>query len=219
VPGLFFNALSNNVKVAGGGAYVEYDGRDDESGLTQGVYVYGRFGVYESFGSRNLLALTDYGWAETEVDVRGYVPLGSRKTSLALRTYADLRNPKDGKQVPVYEMPWLGGRNHLRGYQNFRFRGNNLLLLIGELRQTVWAQKETRGVDLFVFVDNGKVWGDSRSATNPLIVRNDKFGDQPLRVQPGFGFQYRYNKGFAARFDIAKSNERTMVYFSVSRGF
>jgi hypothetical protein len=40
-----------------------------------------------------------------------------------------------------------------------------------------------------------------------------------LRVQPGFGFQYRYNKGFAARLDFAKSNERTMVYFSVSRGF
>jgi outer membrane protein assembly factor BamA len=218
VPGLFFNARSNNVKVAGGGAYVEYDGRDDESGLTQGVYAYGRLGFYESFGS-NPLALTDYGWSETEIDVRGYVPLGSRKTSLALRTYADLRNPRDGKQIPVYEMPWLGGRNHLRGYQNFRFRGNNLLLLIPEFRQTVWAQKETRGVDVFVFVDNGKIWGDSRSATNPLTLRNDKFGDQPFRVQPGAGVQYRYNKGFAARLDFAKSNERTMVYFSVSRGF
>jgi Omp85 superfamily domain len=218
VPGLFFNARTNNVKVAGGGAYVEFDARDDSSGLTQGGYAYGRVGAYDSFDI-NPLALADYGWTEVELDGRGYIPLGSRKTSLALRAYADLRDPKNGKQIPVYEMPWLGGRNHLRGYQNFRFRGNNLLLLIGELRQTVWTQKETRGVDVFVFVDNGKIWGDSRSATNPLTLRNDKFGDQPLRVQPGFGVQYRFNKGFGARLDFAKSNERTMVYFSVSRGF
>ena len=145
--------------------------------------------------------------------------MGTRKSSLALRGYVDLRQPLAGKQVPVYEMPWLGGRNHLRGYQNFRFRGNNLLLLVGEFRQTVWAQKETRGVDVYVFVDNGKIWGDTRSISNPLILRNHKFADQPLRVQPGFGVQYRYNKGFGARLDFAKSNERTMVYFSVSRGF
>ena len=218
VPGLFFNARSNNVKVAGGGAYVEYDARNDESGLTQGGYAYGRIGAYDSFGA-NPLALTDYGWTEVELDGRGYIPLGSRKTSLAVRAYADLRDPQRGKQIPVYEMGWMGGRNYLRGYQNFRFRGNNLLLLVGEFRQTVWAQKETRGVDAFVFVDNGKIWGDSRSATNPLILRNDKFGDQPLRVQPGAGVQYRFNKSFGARLDFAKSNERTMVYFSVSRGF
>ena len=218
VPGLFFNARSNNVKVAGAGAYAEYDARDDEHGLTQGGYFYGRAGAYDSF-DLHPLALADYGWTEVELDGRGYIPLGSRKTSLAVRAFADLRDPKNGKQVPIYEMPWLGGRSHLRGYQNFRFRGNNLLLLVGEFRQTVWSQKETRGVDTYVFVDNGKIWGDSRSATNPLITRNDKFGDQPLRVQPGFGVQYRFNKSFGARLDFAKSNERTMVYFSVSRGF
>jgi hypothetical protein len=218
VPGLFFNARSNNIKVAGAGVYTEYDARNDESGLTQGGYAYARLGAYDSFDV-NPLALADYGWTEVELDGRGYVPLGSRKTSLAVRAYADLRNPRNGKQIPVYEMPWLGGRNHLRGYQNFRFRGNNLLLLIGEFRQTVWAQKETRGVDVFVFVDNGKIWGDTRSATNPLILANDKFSDQPLRVQPGAGVQYRFNKAFGARLDFAKSNERTMVYFSVSRGF
>jgi hypothetical protein len=218
IPGLFFNARNNNVKVAGGGAYAEIDYRNDEKGLTRGGYGYARFGTYDDFGS-NLLGLTNYGWAEYELDGRAYIPLASHKTSLALRAYADLRDPRSGKQVPIYEMPWLGGRSHMRGYQNFRFRGNNLLLLVGELRQTVFEQKETRGVDVFVFVDHGKIWGDSRSATNPLSVVNRKFGDQPLRVQPGFGVQYRYNKGFAARLDLAKSNERTMVYFSVSRGF
>ncbi len=218
VPGLFFNAGSNNVKVAGFGFFSELDRRNDEKGLTQGYYGYVRLGFYDSFGSKPQ-AQPDYNWSEIEMDGRGYLPLGSRKTSLAVRGYLDLRQPQAGKQVPVYEMPWLGGRNHLRGYQNFRFRGNNLLLLVGEFRQTVWAQKETRGVDVYVFVDNGKIWGDVRSETNPLILRNQKFADQPLRVQPGFGVQYRYNKGFGARLDFAKSNERTMVYFSVSRGF
>ena len=218
VPGLFFNAGSNNIKTAGVGFFSELDLRNDEKGLTQGFYGYTRVGFYDRIGTLPSTA-TDYNWTEIEFDGRGYVPLGSRKTSLAVRGYADLRYAQVGKQIPVYEMPWLGGRNHLRGYQNFRFRGNSLLLLVGELRQTVWAQKETRGVDAFVFVDNGKIWGDARSGTNPLILRNDKFADQPLRVQPGLGVQYRFNKSFGARLDFAKSNERTMVYFSVSRGF
>jgi outer membrane protein assembly factor BamA len=213
VPGLF-----TNVKTAGFGGYLELNARNDSAGLTRGGYGYVRVGKVEGL-EINPFTPSNYSWTEAELDGRAYIPLGSNKTSLALRAYADLRDPSNGDQIPFYEQPWLGGRNHLRGYQNFRFRANNLLLLIGELRQTVWAQKEDRGVDVFVFVDNGKIWGDSRSVTNPAITRNDKFGDQPWRVGPGGGFQFRYNKSTAVRFDIGKTNERTMVYFSVSRGF
>lgn len=213
VPGLF-----TNVKTAGVGGYALYNGRDDSAGLTKGGYGYARVGRFEGL-EINAFTPSNYGWTEIELDGRAYIPLGSNKTSLALRAYTDLRNPGDSDQVPFYELPWLGGRSHLRGYQNFRFRANNLLLLVGELRQTVWAPKETRGVDVFVFVDNGKIWGDNRSVTNPAITRNDKFGDQPWRVGPGGGFQFRYNKSFAVRIDLAKTNERTMFYFSVSRGF
>lgn len=213
VPGLF-----TNVKTGGVGGYLLLNARNDSVGLTRGGYAYARVGKVEGL-EINPFTPSNYGWAEIELDGRGYIPLGSNKSSLALRAYADLRDPNGTDQVPFYEKPWLGGRSHLRGYQNFRFRANNLLLLVGEFRQTVWAQKETRGLDVFVFVDNGKIWGDNRSVTNPAITRNDKFGDQPWRVGPGGGFQYRYNKSTAVRLDFGKTNERTMVYFSVSRGF
>lgn len=213
VPGLFAN-----VKTVGYGGFAEYDARKDEIGLTKGGYAYVRLGKVEGLEIQPQ-TFSDYSWTEIELDGRAYIPLGSNKTSLALRAYADLRDPSSNSLVPFYDQPWLGGRNHLRGYNNFRFRANNLLLLIGELRQTVWTQKEDRGVDVFVFVDNGKIWGDTRSTTNPAILKNDQFGDQPWRVGPGGGFQYRWNKSTAVRFDIGKTNERTMVYFSVSRGF
>jgi outer membrane protein assembly factor BamA len=218
LPASFVPGLFTNVKTVGYGGFAEYDARKDEIGLTKGGYAYVRLGKVEGLEIKPQL-FSDYSWTEIELDGRAYIPLGSNKTSLALRAYADLRDPSGNSLVPFYDQPWLGGRNHLRGYQNFRFRANNLLLLIGELRQTVWTQKEDRGVDVFVFVDNGKIWGDTRSTTNPAILANDTFGDQPWRVGPGGGFQYRWNKSTAVRFDIGKTNERTMIYFSVSRGF
>jgi hypothetical protein len=213
IPGLF-----TNVKTGGFGGYALYNGRNDSIGLTKGGYAYARVGKVEGL-EINSFTPSNYGWLEIELDGRAYIPLGSNKSSLALRAFADLRNPNGSEQIPFYELPWLGGRSHLRGYQNFRFRANNLLLLIGEFRQTVWAQKETRGVDVFVFMDNGKIWGDNRSVTNPAITKNNSFGDQPWRVGPGGGVQFRYNKSTAVRLDLGKTNERTMVYFSVSRGF
>jgi hemolysin activation/secretion protein len=88
-----------------------------------------------------------------------------------------------------------------------------------ELRQTVWKQKETRGVDLVGFGDGGQVWGENRAGVVRILPGNDRFDSANWRFGAGGGVQYRYNKDFAVRIDYAHTNERNMVYFSVSRGF
>jgi hypothetical protein len=211
-PGLFINN-----KILSYGGFAEYDLRNKSSGLTKGAYLYGRIG--SANGLNNKDAFSDYGWLEAELDGRGYIPLGSDKTSLALRGYASLKNPRGGSQIPFYDLSYLGGRMYVRGFRAYRFRGNNSLLGSAELRQTVWTQSEVRGLDVFAFGDGGQVWGDNRSQTDPTILANQKFDSKNWRGSIGGGFQYRYSKDLAARIELGHSNERNLFYVSVSRGF
>jgi hypothetical protein len=213
----YLPGLNTNAKLFSYGVFAEVDLRNNESGLTRGGYFYGRFSSID--GLQNGNQFSDFGWTEFEIDGRAYVPIFSNKTSIALRAYADLKDPKRGSQIPFYELSWLGGRSYLRGFQNYRFRGNNSLLFAGEFRQTVYPQSETKGVDVFVFTDSGQVWGDNRSKTNTAILANDNFNDSNWRIGAGGGVQYRMSKSTAFRIEIGASNERTMVYFSLSRGF
>ena len=209
--------LLTNVKILSYGAFAQYDLRNNSRGLTKGAYFYGRIGSAQ--GLKNEPAFSDYGWLETELDARGYIPLGSDKTSLAVRGYANLKDPRGGSQIPFYEMSFLGGRMYGRGFKNFRYRGNNVAMGSAELRQTVWTQSEDRGLDVFGFGDAGQVWGDNRSQTDPAILANKDFDSSSWRASVGGGLQYRYSRGFAGRIEIGHSHERNLIYFSITRGF
>lgn len=212
----FAPGLRRTIGIYSFGPYVEANLRNDEKGLTRGGYFYGKYSANTSTGSRN----SDYGWSELELDGRAYLPLGSDKTSLALRAYTDLKNPYGTDNlIPFYEQAFLGGRSFVRGFDNFRFRANSLLLFSTELRQTVFKQKDTRGVDLVAFGDGGQVWGDNRPNLPAAFRGNDDFKSANWRFGVGGGVQYRYNKDFAVRIDFAHTNEANKIYFSVGRGF
>ncbi|HEY6400846.1 MAG TPA: BamA/TamA family outer membrane protein, partial [Blastocatellia bacterium] len=166
-------------------------------------------------------ALSDFGWLDTELDGRLYIPVLSNKTSLALRGYAVLRDPKGASQIPFYEQAFFGGRSFGRGFQNFRVRGNNSILFSGEVRQTVWSMNDenTSGLDLVTFADVGQVWGDNRPRNDPSVLINDDFSTKNYRTGFGGGIQYRINKSFAFRIEIGASNERVLNYVSLRPGF
>ncbi|MCI0541756.1 MAG: hypothetical protein L0Z50_41695 [Verrucomicrobiales bacterium] len=215
----FLPGLNTNAKLFSYGVFAEIDLRNNNEGLVKGAYFYGRIGSVD--GLDNGAAYSDFGWTEVEFDARGYVPIFSDKTSLALRAYADLKEPKRGSQIPFYAQSFFGTRNQGRGFDTFRFRANNVLLFSGELRQTVWGQNDenTKGLDIFVFTDVGQVWGDNRSKVNPAILANDKFDARNYRTGFGGGVQYRLNKNLAFRFEIGASNEARKFYFSQRPGF
>jgi outer membrane protein assembly factor BamA len=105
-----------------------------------------------------------------------------------------------------------------RGFQSFRYRGNNMALGSAELRRTVWAQSEERGLDVFGFGDAGQVWGDNRSQTDPTILANQQFDSGKWRASVGG----EYSTGIrevSGRVEIAHSHERNLIYFSITRGF
>jgi hypothetical protein len=215
----FLPGFQQNARLVSYGAFAEVDLRNNERGLTRGGYFYGRFGSVDGVDTDN--QFSDFGWNETELDGRIYIPVFSNKTSVALRGYAVLREPKGGSQIPFYEQAFFGGRSTGRGFQNFRFRGNNAVLYSGEIRQTIWSMNDenTRGVDLIVFGDVGQVWGDNRSNVDPTVLRNDDFDSRNYRTGAGGGIQYRLNKSVAFRFEIGASNERTMGYIALRPGF
>jgi hypothetical protein len=209
--------LLTNSKILSYGGFAQYDLRNNSRGLTKGAYFYGRIGSAQ--GLKDKTAFSDYGWLEAELDARGYIPLGSDKTSLALRGYASLKDPRGNSQIPFFDLSFLGGRMYGRGFKNYRFRGDNLVLGSVELRQTVWTQKEDRGLDVFAFGDAGQVWGDNRSQTDPTVLANREFDSKNWRASIGGGLQYRYSSRFAGRIEIGHSNERNLIYASITRGF
>lgn len=207
-----------NTKIFFYGGFAEYDRRNDERGLTKGGYLYANIGSADGLEIKDDV-FSDYGWHYFIFDARGYIPVFSDKTSIALRSFTELRSPKGNSQIPFYDMAFLGGRNFGRGFRNFRFRGNNLQLFAAEVRQTIYTREEDSGLDIHVFGDLGQVWGDNRSRTDPQVLANDKFDSKNWRTGFGGGFQYRYSKDLGLRIEAGRSNERTLIYFSIGRGF
>ena len=209
--------LLSTTQIASYGGFLKFDTRDKSVDLTRGVDLYAR--VASNDGMKGHDAFADYGWLEGEFDARGYIPLGSTRTSLALRSRGQFQKTKGGSQIPFYDLAFLGGRDFVRGYDAYRFRGNNLLMIATELRQTVYKKTDLRGVDVFVFGDSGQVWGDARSSTDPSILANQHFDSSNWRSGVGGGLQYRHSRSLAVRVEMGHSNEGNRIYASMSRGF
>jgi outer membrane protein assembly factor BamA len=212
IPGLL-----STTKILTYGGYVELDARDKSKDLTRGYDIYVR--AASSDGLKTNADFSDYSWLEGEIDARGYIPLGSSRTSLALRSRGQFKNPRGGSQIPFYDLSYLGGREYVRGYHSYRFRGNDLLMFSTELRQTVYKKTDHRGVDVIAFADSGQTWGDARSSIDTSILAIQHFSFSSWHSGAGGGVQYRHSTAFGARLEAALGNEGVKIYASISRGF
>jgi hypothetical protein len=137
------------------------------------------------------------------VDARGFVPLGSPQRTLALRVLASFDDAAAGSRVPFYLQETLGGSHTLRGYPNFRFRGEDLLLLQAEYR---W--EASPALELSLFVDGGRV-----------AARASDLDLSGLRTDWGFGVRLKTFRSVLARFDWARSAETTRALLRFSPSF
>jgi outer membrane protein assembly factor BamA len=216
---LWAPGLHSGSKVITYGIFGEYDRRNYESGLTQGFYFYGRFGSVDGL-NKGKGTFSDYGWFDSQLDARGYIPIISDKTSLALRIAANLKSVKAGSQIPFYDMSFLGGFNYVRGFNTYRYRDNNALISNLELRQTVYSfKKRYRGIDMIGFGDAGQVWGNTLSSMVPDTMSHNYFANRNWKAGIGGGIQYRHTKSLTVRIDVATSADGERIYFSASRGF
>jgi AAA family ATP:ADP antiporter len=149
-----------------------------------------------SSGGRNSFRRVD-----AEVDQ--FVPVLRENWVIALRAATSTTATPGGNDVPYFLMPDLGGSHTLRGYQSWRFRDRNRLLLSGEYRWTAGPF-----VDMALFVDAGKV-ADTFSGLDL----------HDLKTSHGIGFTLHTFDRTVTRIELARTRDGMGLSFSFSPSF
>jgi hypothetical protein len=132
-----------------------------------------------------------------------YVPFINGMRALAFRARNETTFHADGQQVPFYLQPTLGGPNDLRGYERYRYYGNNSSVLSGEYRWSVAGS-----VEMALFGDGGNVY------SRPGLI-----GLRELRGDGGFGIRFKNKQQEIMRFDVGFSPEGVKVWFVFNNAF
>jgi hypothetical protein len=161
-------------------AFAELDYRQPKNARQGGFYRIER----SHYDDRTTGAFT---FNRTDVDLRQYLGFLAGRRVIALRGLVSTTDTPEGSDVPFYFMPWLGGKDTLRGYRNYRYRGLHSLLLQAEYRWEIWS-----GLEGALFYDTGKV----------TMARRD-LGLKGLQSAYGFGFRFNTDTAVVMRFDAA----------------
>jgi hypothetical protein len=161
-------------------AFVEYDRRDARD--------YPRDGSYWrlSLADHRELDGDRFGFRRLRAETHHYFPFVKPRRVIAIRALADLTDAHDGRLVPFWLQPSLGGGEDMRGLSTFRFRAPHKLLVQTEYRWEAWV-----GLDMALFFDAGQVFADR----GELSLGN-------LQTSYGVGFRFKLQESMLLRFDI-----------------
>lgn len=133
---------------------------------------------------------------KVEGEAAGFLPLGGGRVVLALHGwYVGTEARSSGGTVPFYLQPSLGGLNTMRGYTDFRFHDDHMLVANAEMRLALMTH-----LDFAVFADAGNV-APRRGQLN-LDKRSY-----------GAGFRLHTRRETFAMLDMAKGDEGWRVLF------
>jgi hypothetical protein len=127
-----------------------------------------------------------------------FIPFGGSRVVVAAHGWFVATDTDEGRMVPFYLQPSLGGHNSLRSYANYRFHDRHLLLVNAEARIAMMSH-----VDAAIFVDAGNV--AARFSDLDLDKRSYGAGLRLHNVQQTF-----------ARFDVARGGEGWQVLFRLT---
>jgi outer membrane protein assembly factor BamA len=171
------------------GAFVDIDSRDEPGNPRAG----GRYVAnWSIFKDQNL---GRYDFTQVDVEVQQYIPFFNQRRVIALRAKTTLNQTAQGQEVPFYMLPTLGGSEDLRGFEDFRFRDRNMVVVNAEYRWEAFS-----GLDVALFADAGQV----APRAQDLRVRD-------MKTSAGFGFRFNTAKGVIYRIDVGFSKEATRV--------
>lgn len=138
------------------------------------------------------------------VEAQGFVPLGSPQRTLAIRGLLSSDRADEGAAVPFFLQRTLGGNSTLRGFDNFRFRGENLMHLTAEYR---WNPSLFWGFS--VFWDTGKAFRSFE----------EEFNLDDLERSFGVGTRLQTLESTILRIQVARSREGTRFHIAVGMVF
>lgn len=144
-----------------------------------------------------------FGFRQIDYEAIQHIPILRESWVLSLRGLASTASHKDGQQIPFFALPSLGGGSNLRGFQSWRFRDQNSVLL-----QAEWRIMVNRFFDTALFYDAGKV-----------AARKEDLDFNGLRHDYGFGARFHTPFATVFRIDIARSQEGTRLVFASSPVF
>jgi hypothetical protein len=127
---------------------------------------------------------------KVEAEAASFVPLGGGRVVLALHgRYVGTEARAQGGSVPFYMQPSLGGVTTLRGFTDYRFHDDHMLLAQAEMRLALMTH-----LDFAVFADAGNVAG--------------RRGDLDLSKQSiGAGLRLHTRRETFAMLDVANGDE------------
>ena len=138
-----------------------------------------------------------------DIDAQQYIPFLKKKRVIALRARAALSDTSPGQSIPFYMQEFIGGAESLRGFREFRFRDQTLLLFNAEYRWEAFS-----GLDLAIFGDAGRV-----------APRRSDIDLKDMKTSAGFGFRFNTFRSVFLRIDVGFSNEGTRIYFKFGPAF
>jgi hypothetical protein len=143
-------------------------------------------GVWTSYVDRDRGA---FSFRRYEAEAARFVPLASRRVVVALHGWIVASDTTDGREIPFYLMPGLGGSSTLRAYSSFRFHDRHAALVTVESRVALMTH-----VDVAAFVDAGNV--------------ASRFADLNLRKRSyGAGLRLHSTRSTLLRLDAAHGGE------------
>jgi outer membrane protein assembly factor BamA len=194
---------------------VQWDTRDNETSTHRGSF--DTLDVKLSPGESKEFP---YRYGEATLNLRGFLPLGTERVTLAVRAVGDWMFG----DVPFYELARfddtfaIGGTTGVRGVPAQRYYGKLKALGNVELRLEV-ASFHALGKPLMLalvpFFDGGRVWADS--------TRHPELDGRGVGLKYGTGGGVRVQSGssFVIRADLAWSPDATPIsgYFSAGQAF
>jgi len=194
---------------------LQFDTRDSETSTHSGT-----FDTLDVKLSPGGVPAFPYRYGELTLNLRGFVPLGTPRITLAGRVVGDWMFGN----VPFYELARfddtyaLGGTTGVRGVPAQRYYGKRKLFGNVELRfevATFRALGKWLTLGAAPFFDAGRVWADEHS--------QPELDGQGLGLKYGYGGGLRLQSGssFVIRLDVAASPDASPVsgYFSAGQMF
>lgn len=178
------------------GIGVLVDKRDSEFDPRRGFRYDARFKTVPSF-------LGDYGYSRFSLNLRHYLPLLSAVT---LANQIDIQ--KSFGNPPFWDLPVIGSEDELRGYPEYRFRGESSWVSTTELRAWFYEIEEFQmKLGIHGFWDTGRVFQESASS-------GGLFRD--LKHTVGFGGAATlFSPDLLFRADIGFSEDLYRIYFGL----
>jgi len=182
--------LEDQADFARFGTSASLDLRDNKSLARSGTLLRTELTAYQD------LDLGRHDFQKWETEIQHYIPFFNRRRVIALRARTEMNFTADGQSVPFYMKPLIGGPQELRGFRNYRFYDDNILVLNVEYRWEAFS-----GLDMALFVDGGQA-----------VAKRREFALNKMETAAGVGFRFNVRNATFLRLDLAFSHESARLW-------